>query len=132
MSGTVLKVIALVSMFIDHVWRFIPDMPMWFNWIGRVSFPIFLYCCVLGYIHTSNRKRYFLRIYFLSILVGIINYMILPEIELNSIRTIMITLILMYVYDCFKKKDKNRWKLLWIFLGWQCVVSIFILSLTEV
>ena len=131
MSGTVLKVIALVSMFIDHVWRFIPDMPMWFNWIGRVSFPIFLYCCVLGYIHTSNRKRYFLRIYLLSIVVSIINYVILPDIELNSIRTIMITLILMYVYDCFKKRDKNRWKLLWIFLGWQSVVSIVILSLTE-
>ncbi len=130
MSGTGLKVIALVSMFIDHIWRFIPDMPMWFNWIGRLSFPIFLYCCVLGYIHTSNRKKYFLRIYILSVVVSVINYIVLPDIALNSIRTIFITLIVMYIYDKFKNKEKCRWSLLVIFLGWQLctTISLFLLS----
>ncbi len=131
MSGTGLKVIALVSMFIDHIWRFIPDMPMWFNWIGRLSFPIFLYCCVLGYIHTSNRKRYFLRIYILSVVVSVINYIVLPDIALNSIRTIFITLIVMYIYDKFKNKDKYRWKLLGLFFGWQLLTSVALISLID-
>lgn len=131
MSGTGLKIIALVSMFIDHIWRFIPDMPMWFNWIGRLSFPIFLYCCVLGYIHTSNRKRYFLRIYILSVVVSVINYIVLPDIALNSIRTIFITLIVMYIYDKFKNKDKYRWKLLGLFFGWQLLTSVALISLID-
>lgn len=131
MSGTVLKVIALVSMFIDHVWRFIPDMPMWFNWIGRVSFPIFLYCCVLGYIHTSNRKRYFLRIYLLSIVVSIINYVILPDIALNSIRTIFIALILMHVYDQFKNNPRKGKILLFLFLLWQSLTSALVIVLAH-
>lgn len=129
MSSTLLKVIALISMFIDHLWYFIPDMPYWFHWIGRISFPIFIYCCVLGYIHTKNKKRYFLRIYCLSLVVGFINYMYMTDVNLNSIRTIFITLILMYIYDQFKNNHKKANLLLFFFLVWQILTSFLLIWL---
>ena len=131
MSGTVLKVIALISMFIDHLWFFLPDMPYCFHWIGRISFPIFLYCCVLGYVHTSNRKRYFLRIYSLSVIVGLINFLWISKsgINLNSIRTIFITLILMYIYEQFKQNLKKGSVLAAAFLGWQVITSFLVIWL---
>ncbi len=74
MSNTTLKVIATIAMLIDHIFYFFPGIPHVFHWIGRVSAPIFLFCCVLGYIYTSNRKRFFLRIYSLSVVVEVMNY----------------------------------------------------------
>lgn len=48
MSSTLLKLIALIFMFIDHIAEFIPGTPIWFHWIGRISAPIFFFCMTLG------------------------------------------------------------------------------------
>ncbi len=57
-----LKIIAFSTMLADHVgYLFFPEQIIW-RLIGRVSFPIFAYCVVLGYIHTHNLKKYFLRL----------------------------------------------------------------------
>ena len=63
MTTTTLKLIALVLMTIDHVGEFIPEMPLFLRYIGRLSAVIFFFCCVEGYTHTRNKKRYVLRLY---------------------------------------------------------------------
>ena len=45
-----------------------------FSWIGRLTAPLFLFCFVEGFIHTHDRKKYFLRIYLLSIVMGAIQF----------------------------------------------------------
>ena len=59
MSNTTLKVIATIAMLIDHIFYFFPGIPHVFHWIGRVSAPIFLFCCVLGFIRQIE-KDFFL------------------------------------------------------------------------
>ncbi|MBR2041082.1 MAG: hypothetical protein IJ945_01780 [Oscillospiraceae bacterium] len=62
-----LKIIAFITMTADHVgYLFFPEQIIW-RIIGRISFPIFAYCAVLGYIHTRNLKKYFLRLLSFSI-----------------------------------------------------------------
>jgi len=53
-----LKLVAIISMFIDHVGAaFFPEYPV-FRWLGRLAFPIFCYCMTVGMLYTSNIRRY--------------------------------------------------------------------------
>lgn len=62
MSGYSLKLIALVTMFIDHMGLVLfPDVII-LRCIGRISFPIFAFLIVEGFVHTSNFKKYIARI----------------------------------------------------------------------
>lgn len=53
-----LKLLMLFLMVIDHIGWFIPDAPIWFNYIGRIVAPVFFFLLVDGYFHTSNRYNY--------------------------------------------------------------------------
>ena len=110
MSNTTLKVIATIAMLIDHIFYFFPGIPHVFHWIGRVSAPIFLFCCVLGYIYTSNRKGFFLRIYSLSVVVEVMNYFLgIDYLRMNFIRTILLTICLIFIFDKFRNKNKKAY-----------------------
>ena len=63
---TQLKTVALVLMVLDHIhyfFEFTGWVPIWFNMLGRLSAPLFLFCTVEGFAHTHDRKRYVLRIW---------------------------------------------------------------------
>lgn len=49
-------------------------IPIWFAMIGRLAAPLFLFCVIEGFIHTHNRKKYFLKIYSLAIVMGLIQF----------------------------------------------------------
>ncbi len=62
-----LKVIAILTMVIDHTGALLyPDVRM-FRTIGRISFPIFVWLLVQGFIHTSDRKKYGLRFLYFAL-----------------------------------------------------------------
>lgn len=73
MTTTLLKIIALIAMFIDHTGQFIPNTPEFLRWIGRLSAPIFIYCVVLGYKYTSDKKKYLARLYIFGVAMAFIN-----------------------------------------------------------
>lgn len=53
-------------MVLDHIhyfFEFTGWVPTWFNMLGRLSAPLFLFCTVEGFAHTHDRKRYVLRIW---------------------------------------------------------------------
>ncbi len=57
-----LKLIAVITMIIDHIGgEFFPDQII-FRLIGRVTFPLFCYCMVVGFLYTSDIKKYLTRI----------------------------------------------------------------------
>lgn len=61
MDGTVLKLIACLSMFIDHLGAVCFSGMMGFRIIGRLAFPIYCFLLVEGAVHTRNMKKYILR-----------------------------------------------------------------------
>ena len=61
LDGTVLKVIACLSMFIDHLGAVCFSGMMGFRIIGRLAFPIYCFLLVEGAVHTRNMKKYILR-----------------------------------------------------------------------
>ena len=57
-----LKLIAIVSMLIDHIGgAFFPEVGV-FRWIGRLAFPLFCYCLTVGLLYTRSVKKYLLRL----------------------------------------------------------------------
>ncbi len=61
LDGTTLKLIAMVSMVLDHVGdSFFPDQ-VWMRALGRIAMPIFAFCISEGFAHTHDKQRYLLR-----------------------------------------------------------------------
>lgn len=76
-SGTALKLLALVLMLLDHIhyfFEFTGAIPLWFTIAGRLAAPLFLFCTVEGFAHTHDRRRYFLRILLISAGMGLLEF----------------------------------------------------------
>lgn len=77
LSGFQLKYFAAALMLLDHIegfFAFTGKVPLFFSWLGRLSAPLFLFCIIEGFIHTHDRKKYFLRIYGIAIVMGLIQF----------------------------------------------------------
>lgn len=62
-----LKIIAIITMLIDHTGVLLfPELRV-LRTIGRIAFPIFAWLLVQGFIHTSNRKKYGLRFFYFAL-----------------------------------------------------------------
>ena len=58
----ILKIVAMVTMLIDHIGLlFFPEEPT-FRMIGRIAFPLYAYFIAQGFRYTSSRPRYFSRL----------------------------------------------------------------------
>lgn len=86
LSGSALKVIAVVSMFIDHfthyilpyfphatdtLWTFRDTNVTWLvlgSTIGRIAFPIFCFLLVEGFVYTKDRVRYGLNLFVFALI----------------------------------------------------------------
>ena len=72
-----LKIIALLTMTIDHIavalGHILPDTVVVFmRIIGRIAAPLFMYCLVNGIRYTSNRKKYFIRLYAANLIIAFV------------------------------------------------------------
>lgn len=94
----VLKLIALLTMLIDHVgYMFFEEMRI-FRTIGRIAFPIFAYQLAMGFRHTSNRVRYLGRLVIFSVISYIPYIYFDPNLEKNPLTfSIMFQLLLGFV-----------------------------------
>lgn len=77
LSGFALKYLAAAFMVLDHIhyfFSFTGKIPLLFSQLGRLAAPLFLFCVIEGFTHTHDRKKYFLRIYLFSIIMGAIQF----------------------------------------------------------
>lgn len=74
-SGSVLKIVAVVTMIVDHIALLLlepsksPESTFFImRTVGRMAFPIFAFLLVEGFVYTSDRKKYLLRLLVTGIL----------------------------------------------------------------
>ena len=108
MSAFVLKIIAVITMFIDHIGYVIFGKFSYFNYIGRIAFPIFAFQISEGYTHTKNLKKYFSRLFIFALISQIpfmlFSKLISEEFGLNIFFTLLLGLLAIYIYDKSKHK----------------------------
>lgn len=90
----ILKVIAILTMLIDHVGLvFFPQYEA-FRIIGRIAFPIFAYQLAIGYRHTSNRKKYMFRLWTFALISQIPYTLLFDTYDFNILFTLLLSIIL--------------------------------------
>lgn len=100
-----IKIIACISMFLDHVKYAIGEANFCTQYLGRVAFPLFMFVMVEGYCHTRDVKKYLKRL-FLAAIISQIPYQIFKEVligasglQINVIATILVTMLCIKIYD---------------------------------
>ncbi len=69
LSSSTIKIIAIISMLIDHTGAFLvdamkyPELYEIMRTVGRIAFPIFCFTLVEGFLHTSDVKKYMMRLF---------------------------------------------------------------------
>lgn len=109
MSLFALKLIAIITMTIDHVGRFFfADQIEWLL-VGRLAFPIFAWGIANGYHHTRDIKKYMTRLGIFALISQIpftLTYLALfyNPTMLNIFFTLLLGLVAIYAYDHIPKK----------------------------
>lgn len=97
-QNDIIKVIAVISMFIDHIgYGLFPEL-YFLRVVGRLAFPIFAYGIAIGYINTRNLRRYMLRLLLFAI-VSQIPYIFFSPGDLNIMFTLLLGLCAIYFMD---------------------------------
>jgi len=116
MTSFVLKIIAMITMFCDHFGYAFVGHFSYFNYIGRIAFPIFAFQISEGFMHTKNLKKYFARLLIFAFLSQIPFHLFLQKFIpnsnscLNIFFTLSFGLLSIIIYDYFSKvnnKDLN-------------------------
>ncbi len=129
LTGSALKIIAIILMFIDHVgaviveqgvlrmpevtsvprlWEQIRNIDQVIRAIGRPAFPIFCFLLVEGFLHTHNRGKYTLRLFLFALVseipfdLAIYGHFWYPE-KQNVFFTLLIGLLVMIACTRFQK-----------------------------
>lgn len=110
-SSATLHVIAMLLMLCDHAWGTILGQYIFLNDIGRIAYPIFAFMIVEGFFHTSNLKKYLLRLFIFALISELpfnlmTNGVIIYPYHQNVMWTFIIALGLMAWIEWTKKKEK--------------------------
>ena len=143
LSGSWLKVIAMVSMLVDHLaffyWCHDPAFfsPLFtighrivnyyviLRCIGRIAFPIFAFLVVEGFLHTHDRRRYGINLLVFALLSEIPWNLVHSNLWLYPGQNVLFTLLMGYLGLCAIERFGNNYRNLAPSLIGILVLSIF-------
>ena len=103
-TGNQLKIIAMISMTLDHVGlQLLPNL--WFlRLLGRLAFPIYAYMIAEGCRHTRNRRNYFLRIFSLAAICQVVYFFTMKSVYMSILVTFSLSILLISAIENYQKK----------------------------
>lgn len=125
LTGNQLKIIALITMTIDHIGMYLLPQFLFLRIIGRLSMPIFAYMIAEGCHYTKNRKAYLLLTLGVGILCQIVYWIAMGSLYQCILITFSLSIGLIYILDYAKnKKTVMGWLLFAAAFFGICFISI--------
>ncbi len=96
-----IKLIAIITMFIDHMGYILFPNVLWLRVIGRIAFPLFAYQIAVGYSYTKSLKKYISRIFGLGVVCQVPYFYAMggSDAKLNILFTLTIGIACIYFWD---------------------------------
>ena len=101
MSLFILKIIGIVTMFLDH-YHYIVGGSKILNVIGRIAFPIFAFTLNEGYVHTRSLKKYLLRLFIFAVSIQMPSILFGYDYPMNIFFTLFLGLLSIYIFNLKK------------------------------
>ena len=101
MSLFILKIIGIVTMFLDH-YHYIVGGSEILNVIGRIAFPIFAFTLNEGYVHTRSLKKYLLRLFIFAVSIQMPSILFGYDYPMNIFFTLFLGLLSIYIFNLKK------------------------------
>ena len=103
MNRNILKIIAVISMLIDHIGAFIFQNLNWLRLIGRLAFPIFAFFIAEGLKHTSNKRKYIVTLLIFAIISQIPYFLLKEWFKLNILFTFLTAILIIYLIETINR-----------------------------
>lgn len=102
LSGNALKVIAAISMFIDHFgFMFFPKLKI-LRIIGRLAFPIFAFMISEGAKYTRNKTKYLLSVFSVSVICFLGYFISSGTVQFSIFTTFTFSLLMIFALEEYK------------------------------
>ena len=99
LTGNQLKLLALVTMTIDHIGMMLLPRVRILRAIGRIAFPIFAYMIAEGCQHTRNRRKYLLFMVSLAAVCQVVYFFAMGSLHMSILVTFSLSIGLIYLTD---------------------------------
>ena len=109
LTNNQLKIIACISMFLDHLGLMVFPKIILFRILGRIAFPIFVFMIAEGCYYTKNKLKHFLTIFILGLIMQIVLYFFMNMTDFSIFLVFSVSIILIYLFEYIEqniiKKD---------------------------
>lgn len=99
LSNNQLKIIAIITMTIDHIGAYLLPQYAILRIIGRLAFPIFAYMIAEGCTYTKNRRRYLGLMAAAGILFQLVYFAVTGSLHQYIFITFSLSIVLIYALD---------------------------------
>lgn len=104
LSGNQLKLIALISMTVDHVGAYLLPQLRILRIIGRLAFPIFAYMLAEGCRYTRNKYKYLLVLGGTALIVQITGFVAMGNLKQSVLVTFFMSAVWCFAVEVLLKK----------------------------
>lgn len=107
LTGNQLKILAMVTMTLDHVGlSLLPQYPV-LRLLGRLAMPIYAFLIAQGCRHTRSRGRYLLRLFGLGAVCQGVYYIAMGSVYMGILITFSLSVVLIWALERAKEMKKT-------------------------
>ena len=99
LTSNQLKLLAMLTMTLDHIGVQLFPGVLWLRIIGRLAFPIYAYMIAEGCAHTRNRRKYLLQMAGLALLCQLVYFFAMGSLFQCILVTFTLSSLLIYACD---------------------------------
>lgn len=109
LSGNLLKIIAMITMTVDHVGAILFPRCLWLRLVGRLSMPIYAFLIAEGCRHTRSMPKYLASVAAMALLCQVVYYAALGSLYQCILVTYTLSIGLTFLLQQAKKRSSVLW-----------------------